>query len=80
MTMQSQPAPRVGIFSREELARVVADTVPADRQHAVVLSLDEDGTAVAVKMTLRERWEVEGAFRRDWSGDLNVGARVIYSW
>jgi hypothetical protein len=72
--------PAAGMFSQAELAKVVAKTVPPNRTHAVVGTVDEDGMAVVVKMTLRERWEVSAAYRRDWAGDQQTGVKVIYSW
>lgn len=72
--------PKVGIFSAAELAKVVAETVPPDRTHAVVGSIDADGVAVVVKMQLKEQWEVQAAYRREWGGDAQLGARVVWSW
>lgn len=68
------------MFSADELAKLVADTVPADRSHAVVLDVDLTGAAVTVKMTKDEHWEVDAIFRRDWSGNTNAAAKVVYSW
>ncbi len=68
------------MFSQTELAKLVADTVPADREHAVVLDVDLTGAALTVKMRKDEHWEVDAVFRRDWGGDTNAEARVIYSW
>lgn len=68
------------MFSQAELAKLVADTVPADRNHAVVLDVDLTGAAVTVKMTKDEHWEVDAIFRREWSGATDAQARVIYSW
>jgi hypothetical protein len=72
--------PKIGIFSSAELARVVAETVPADRTHAIVGSIDKDGAAIVVKMQLKEHWEVQAAYKRDWAGDATLGAKVVWSW
>lgn len=68
------------MFSNSELAKLVKDTVPDDRSHAVVLDVNKDGLAVTVKMVKTKHWEVEGAFTRSWNGDTAGGAKVIYSW
>jgi hypothetical protein len=68
------------MFTEAELAKLVADTVPADRTHAVVLDVDRTGAAITVKMTKDEHWEVDAIFRRDWSGSTNAEAKVVYSW
>jgi hypothetical protein len=77
---QPPPAPKVGMFSAQVLDKLVKDTVPADRQHALVTTVDADGLLVAVKMVKNEHWEVEAAIKRSWSGDIQAGARVVYSW
>jgi hypothetical protein len=76
------PAPkfREGMFSRQEIARLVEDTVPPDRTNAVVGTVDRNGLAVVLKMTKGEHWTIEAAFTRDWAGDTKAGAAVIYSW
>lgn len=68
------------MFSQAELAKVVKDTVPSDRSNAIVGVVDNTGLAVVVKMTKSDHWEIDAAYHRDWGGDQNVGAKVIYSW
>jgi hypothetical protein len=68
------------MFNEAQLAKLVADTVPADRTNAVVLDADLTGAAITVKMTKDEHWEVDAIFRRDWHGGTNAQARVVYSW
>lgn len=73
------------MFSQQELARLVQDTVPAERdgvpvRNAIVATVDKDGAALVVKMQKGEHWTVEMAVRRDWSGDVSSGAKVMYSW
>lgn len=77
--MSPLPA-NAGIFSQHEIARLVAETVPADRTNAVVGTVDAEGMAVVVKVVKGEHWTVEAAFRRDWGGDMTAGAKVVWSW
>lgn len=71
---------RTGLFNAKELAKLVEQVVPEDRTNAVVGTVDVDGIAVVVKMTKGTHWTVEGAFKRDWGGDVTTGAKCIYSW
>lgn len=76
---------KTGIFSQKELSRLVEETVPAERngvpvQNAIVGTVDADGVAMVVHMRKGDHWTVEMAIKRDWSGDIKSGAKVVYSW
>jgi hypothetical protein len=68
------------MFSPQELAKIVQQTVPADRTKAIVLDVDANGLAVVVQLVKDKNWEIQAVYTRDWAGDQNAGARVIYSW
>ena len=68
------------MFSQKELAKVLNDTLPDDRTNAVVGVVDTDGLAVVIRMHKDEHWEIDGVFKRDWTGEIGAQAKVIYSW
>jgi hypothetical protein len=79
------------LFSSEELARLVHETLPADarpHEHVVVGTVDLTGAQILASFKHEPlgtdfgcRWELQAAARHDWtSGDNNVGARVLLRW
>jgi hypothetical protein len=77
----------VTIFSDSQLAKLVTDTIPASlpagHTNAIVGSVDATGAEVVIgfqKDTNSGTWQVQGAYRHEWSGSNDVGARLIYSW
>lgn len=79
------PPPRGGMFSQQELSRLVEQTVPPERNgvpvtNAIVGVVDSEGVALVVQMKKGEHWTVEMAVKRDWGGDVKSGAKVMWSW
>lgn len=71
------------MFNRKDLEKIVEKVIPSEsgRTNAIILTADEnDGMAVTIKMKFRGRWEMEGVFKRDWTGDIGAEAKVVYSW
>ena len=72
------------LFAPDQLARVLAETVPAPKpgqRGQVVGTVDSSGAKVALVMTPGDgHWQIEAAFTHDWTGDNEVGGRVIYSF
>lgn len=72
------------IFSPAALDKIVADTLPTlpeGHTRAIVGGVDQSGAQVVAKFAFRDnKWQVEAAAKHDWSGDNEVGARVILSW
>lgn len=77
------PEKRIGIYSKDDLDRLVRNTVPEGRVGAIILAPDLDGLAVTVEMRKRTKfgtWDIKASYKRDWSGDQKIGAKVVYSW
>ncbi len=77
------------IFSPAQLERLVRDQLPADAQpneKVVVGTVDRDGVQVVASFKNRGgdvgglQWEFQAAARHDWSGDTQVGTKVILRW
>lgn len=72
------------MFSQDQLHKIIQETLPntlpGNRTNAVVGLVDEKGVSLVAKFTLRERWELEAVYKRDWLGKQDLGAKVIYSW
>lgn len=72
-----------GIFTREALDKLIADTLPADGepgQKVLVGTVDQKGAKVAAQFTFEGGWQLEAAAHKDWHGDVGAGARVIKRW
>jgi hypothetical protein len=69
------------IFSQEQLARIVKDTLPStlpiDKKGVLVGTVDVTGAQVVVGYNFKNNWQVSGAFKHDWSGNNEVGAKII---
>ena len=75
------------VFSNEQLAKLVNETIPAtlpaDHKNALVGTVDVNGVQVVVGMrreTTHATWEITGAFQHTWTGDNRVGAKMVTSW
>jgi hypothetical protein len=70
------------IFSKEQLDKLVSETLPpasAGHKVAVVGTVDQHGAQIVAGFTSdNNRWRFNGAFRHDWTGDNTVGAQVMY--
>lgn len=71
------------IFSPEELAQIVRDTLPpAPKGHRIVVVGTVDATGAPVVAGFRSTagaWEFTAAYHHDWTGEDDVSARVIYT-
>lgn len=74
----------MNIFSPEQLAKIVKETLPADAapgESAVVGSVDQHGAQVVASFTFKKKWELQAAARHDWdTGQDSVGGRVAVKW
>jgi hypothetical protein len=78
----------VTIFSDSQLAKLVSDTIPmsslpAGHTNAIVGTVDATGAQVVVGVTkdlASATWQVQGAYRQEWSGNKSAAAKVIVSW
>lgn len=71
------------IFSPTELARIVreAEVDPAKGKRAVVGTVDQGGAQVVASFKFRnDRWTLEAAARREWTGERTIGAKVMLQW
>lgn len=76
------------IFSPAQLDQIINETIPAatDYTHtnAVVFGVDQAGAQVVAHFVLSAEgnWELDtdGVARHTWSGDNQVGAKVILKW
>lgn len=73
-------------FSQQQLDAIVhqalASSLPDGHTNAIVGMVDEHGAQVVAGFHFGEsdRWEFQGAFRHDWSGANEAGAKLICSW
>lgn len=68
------------IFSEEQLARLVAETLPPDAkpgEKIVVATVDQQGAKIVAAFKLQDHWELQGAARADWTGDVSAGVKII---
>jgi hypothetical protein len=78
--------PPVSIFSPDQLQQIVNETIPtelpAGHRNAIVAGVDQTGASVVAGFTLGagDVWAFQGAFRHEWTGENEVGARLIASW
>lgn len=77
------------IFSPDQLAKIVNETIPADdpqdnHKFALVGGIDQDGTQVVARFrkTHDDSWTLDAnaVWRHEWSGDNKVGAQVLLKW
>lgn len=71
------------IFSNEQLAKVVAESLPKDAQKnekIVIGTIDQDGVQVVASFKLKEKWELQAAVRHNWDNTDAVGAKVLLRW
>lgn len=75
---------KTSVFSAEALARVVSESLPTDAkpgEKVVIGTVDQHGAqVVAAFKSDSGAWEFMGAARHEWTGDNNVGAKVLYRW
>lgn len=71
------------IFSPDQLKQLVTKTlvdVPKDHKIAVVGTVDQHGAEVVANFTSQNNeWQLQAAYRHDWSGDNEIGATVMSS-
>lgn len=74
----------MNIFSPDQLAKVIQDTLPADAptgKNVIVGTVDQHGAQVVASFTMKEKWELQAAARHDWdTGANSVGGRVAVKW
>jgi hypothetical protein len=73
------------IFAPAQLAQIVSDLLPAlppGHTSAVIGGVDQDGVYVVARFKLTEgdHWSVTAAARKEWTGNVEVGATVLLSW
>ncbi len=75
------------MFSQDALAKIVADTLPpsTDQTHtnAVIGIIDQRGVQVVASFSRPKGsavWTLQAAAKHDWTGDNEVGAKVILKW
>lgn len=73
-----------GIFSPEQLDKIVNETLPQDedKSHAVVFGIDQDGAKVVAsfKRSPDSIWTLQAAAQHEWSGDNKVGGKLVLAW
>jgi hypothetical protein len=79
--------PTLEVFSQAQLAKAVHDALATDlpdgHRSAIIGTVDSEGVQVVigVQRTLAAgTFRTEFIARHDWTGDTEVGARVLYSW
>ena len=75
------------MFSDAQLASLVTQTIPAQlpngHRNALVGSVDSSGAQVVIAMQKdvgTGTWQFQAAVKHEWSGNNEVGAKVIMSW
>jgi hypothetical protein len=72
-----------GVFSDEQLKKIIADTLPADAkpgEKVVVAAVNSEGVKVVASFKLKEHWELQAAAEHTWAGNDAVGAKVLLRW
>lgn len=78
--MPAQPASQA-IFGANQLAKIVAETLPPPDEHRLVIvgAVDRTGAQVVANFTSQNgQWNLQAAYRHDWTGDDSVAAKVIF--
>jgi len=77
----------LSVFAPEALTKAVHDalaTVPDGHTNAVVGTVDQFGVHVAVGFSRpgpgSSEWNIQAAATHQWSGDTQIGGKVILSW
>ena len=76
----------VNPFSDAQLQSIITETIPstlpAGHTSAIVGSVDQNGAQVVASFELgdKDEWQFQAAAQHTWTGDNEVGARVILSW
>jgi len=78
------------IFSPDQLARLVRETLPADAapgEKVVVGTVDQHGAQIVASFKNKGglvgglKWEVQAAARHEWaSGENSVGTKLLLRW
>lgn len=78
------------VFSPETLDRLTRETLPADAkpgEKVVVGTVDDKGVQVVAAFKFKPwlegtelRWELQAAYRHEWTGDDAVGGKVLLRW
>jgi len=72
----------LGIFSPEQLDKIITETLPPDMTatHAVVGAVDQNGVRVVASFKKTTHWELQAAAEHEWTGENKVGAKVLLTW
>lgn len=73
----------MNMFSQEALSKIVAETMPTDAkpgEKVVIGTVNQDGVQVVASFKLKEKWELQAVAQHKWSGENNVGAKVLLRW
>lgn len=72
------------IFSPSQLTALVTSILPelpAGHTNAVVATVDTSGVKLIAGFSKdNNRWQFNGAFEHDWTGENKLGANLIYSF
>ena len=74
------------IFSPEQLDKLVNETLSetgVTSTNAVVGTVDKDGMQLTAAFSWeqsRATWKLEGVVRHNWTGDNEVGAKLLLEW
>lgn len=73
----------MSVFSQEQLAKIVAETIPADakpNEKFLIGTVDQTGAKVMAVLKLKDEWEVQAVAEANWKGSKSAGAKVMKRW
>lgn len=73
------------LFSGAALQKIVAQTIkdaqiPDGKRGAVITNVDANGLQIVTVAKVNDRWKIEAAVSKPWSGDVQIGAAVQFTW
>ena len=60
--------------------RGATSELPPGTQGAIIGVIDRSGTNVAIVGKVRGGWEVQAFVAKKWSGDTEMGAKIMKTW
>jgi isocitrate lyase len=76
----------MSLFSQDQLAKLVAETLPADAKpgdKVIVATVDATGAKAIISFNKQSggaNWQLQWATAYAWKGDVQTGAKVIVRW
>lgn len=78
------------LFTQEQITKIIGESIPLDapETHIIVGTVDLEGAQIVASFKRQMNptishgigWELQAVARHDWTGDNQVGGKVILRW